>query len=193
MQELKTVLDVPAEMIQALAMGLDPPITIVQRYGFELVDLTRFNNQPWFADAVMRERERLRDEGYTFQARARLMNELVLEDLFTISRAGSMRDETKLEFSKHLADMTGMRKPPAQGPGAGGPQFQINIQIPVDARGPTNVREMIQGEKAKPPETLTFDVTPTVKADTLGPRPAFVPPDFNLSAGLAARPPEPSK
>jgi hypothetical protein len=182
---MNPVLHLPSEMMLELAMGLEPPITVLQKYGFQLKDLVALENQAWFNDALMRERERLRDEGYVWQAKARLMNESLIEELFKQSRAGALRPEVTMDLIKTLGDMTGQRKPPQTAAGANGPMFQINITLPENPRGPTNVKAMIEGQKEKAPEAMTVDfkVVEPDPVEALGPRPVRIP-DFALTSDL---------
>jgi len=178
-----SALFLPAEMMLELAIGLDPSITVVQKYGYELVDLVRFQNQEWFNDALARERERLRDEGYMWQAKARLMNESLIEEMFKQARAGILRPEVTMDLVKTLSDMTGQRKPPPQAATPGGPMFQINITIPDNAAGPVNVKELIEGQKAAAQPTLSVDFKP--KEPEL---PGIRPPGFSLTNDLVGPP-----
>jgi hypothetical protein len=155
-----SILHVPSEMIMELALGVDPPATVANKYGYAgLKDLVRLQNTPGFNDAVLRERQRLTDEGYTWAVKSRMMLESLIEKQFKDALAsGVWRPEDQLKLSALLMDMTGTRKPPqALTPGAGGPAFTINITIPEGARGPTNVKELISGQTTQS-KTMVLDM-----------------------------------
>lgn len=160
-----------AEMMLELAIGLEPPVKVAAKHNIDAVTFATMTTQDWFMDALLRERERLRDEGFTWQAKAKLMNQEVIQDLFKLSKANGLKPETQLEFSKHLSDMTGERKP-VNTLGSAGPQFQITINMPDNPRGPTNVKDLIQSQKAAklPPMVIEMGSPP----DTLPPAPAHV-------------------
>lgn len=165
---LNPILHVSAEMMLELALGLEPPIIVAKKYGYELSDFLKLQSMPGFNEQILNDRARLRDEGYTWQAKATLMNQELIRDLFIDAKAG-MKPELKLELSKHLSDMTGARKPAAGAAQPSGPLFQINITIPENARGPTNVKALIEGQKAAA-KPMVLDMTPS--PPTLPPRPA---------------------
>lgn len=182
MSAYNPVLYLEPDMMLELAMGLEPAFTIVQKYNFDLKEFVKIQNLPWFADALMRERERLRDEGFTWQAKARLMNESLLQDLFVEAKTLGMKPEMKLELSKHLADMTGTRKPVQTGPSTSGPQFQITITLPDNPRGPVNVKDMIEGQRSET-APMVIDMSPPARSP-LSPIASL----FKLSNDLAGPP-----
>lgn len=181
-----SALDLSPEMMLELALGLEPPLAVIAKHGVSAADFQTLQTQAWFLDALTRERERLRDEGYTFQAKARLMNEEILKDLYIDAKSNAMKPELKLELSKHLADMTGMRKP-AGGPAvAAGPAFAITINIPDNARGPVNIGELLAVKHDKP-APMVIEMTPSEPKFDLGPKPVGVP-DFRLTNDLVGPP-----
>lgn len=177
----------PAEMLMELALGMDPPLDVARKHGLSALQFAFLQQQPWFADALLRERQKLADEGTVWAAKALLMTQALFEDLFKESKAGSLKDELRMQLLKELKDAAGMsgRNTPGLAAGPSGPQFQIVINVPEGARGPTNIGDMLRA-KPTPPPTVTIDMRPDPVAD-LGPRPLTVP-DFRLTGDLVGPP-----
>lgn len=172
------------EMMAELALGVDPPLQIAQKYGMSAAEFGQLNAQAWFGEAVYRKREELQASGVTFVTKASMMAEEMWQDIFTQSKTTDMRMEHRIAAAKELTDISGL-KPKAAAHAGAGPSFTINIQLPAEAQAPSrHVLETRTVEKAEP---MIIDMTPV---QAIPPKPDGLRiPDFKLTDDLVgARP-----
>lgn len=169
---------VSPEMIAELALGLDPPLDVADKYGFNPAEFGQLQAQSWFAEMVVTKRVELTTNGQTFVAKARMMAEEMYTDLFKASKANTLSHTLQVEVAKQLAGAAGMNARAAEAPS--GPAFAITINLPGEAQGPSmRVVDKVASEK---PQPLVIDMTPMAP---LPPKPAGrTVPDFKLTDDL---------
>ncbi len=80
-------LDIPQEMILAIAVGMEDPQEIAARYGFENTRWTSLQQWKPFNDAVAKQKAELEQNGVTFRIKAKALTEDVFEDAYKIARS----------------------------------------------------------------------------------------------------------
>lgn len=121
-------LDVPQEMILAVAIGMEDPTEIASRYGFEGQRWEKLQQWKPFNDAVAKQRAELETSGMTFRIKAKALTEDVFEDAYKIARSNDATLLQKLEFIK-LGAKLGDMEPKTNTAVASGPGFSITINM----------------------------------------------------------------
>lgn len=121
-------LDVPQELILAVAIGLEEPEEIASRYGFVGDRWEKLKNWKPFTDAVAKQRAELEVSGVTFKIKAKALTEDVFEDAYKIARGNDATLMQKLEFIK-LGAKLGDMEPKASTQVQAGPGFSITINL----------------------------------------------------------------
>lgn len=121
-------LDIPQEMILAMAIGMEEPEEIASRYGFEGIRWKSLQVWKPFNDAVAKQKAELEQNGVTFRIKAKALTEDVFEDAYKIARSNDATLLQKLEFIK-LGAKLGDMEPKASAQVASGPGFSITINI----------------------------------------------------------------
>jgi hypothetical protein len=142
-------LDIPQEMILALAIGMEEPDQIASRYGFEGFDWKKLQAWKPFNDAVAKQKAELEQNGVTFRIKAKALTEDVFEDAYKIARSNDATLLQKLEFIK-LGAKLGDMEPKASAQVASGPGFSITINI----TDPPKKAEVVDAE---PVEEIKFE------------------------------------
>ena len=91
-------LDIPQEMILAMAIGMEEPDQIASRYGFEGIEWKKLQAWKPFNDAVAKQKAELEQNGVTFRIKAKALTEDVFEDAYKIARSNDATLLQKLEF-----------------------------------------------------------------------------------------------
>lgn len=181
--DLNPALYLSPEMVAELALGLEPPITVVEKYGFTLRQFVQLQNMPWFTEAVYRERERQRNEGVTFQSKSRLMAEELWTDIYKEAKANSYKSELKVDVAKQLTEIAGLKPKNVVTPGQTGPSFTVNISIPESMQGPRSAQTIL--DVTPPAIDVQFDA---VETPITGTRTLDVPVDFDLVGPMLLEP-----
>ncbi len=126
-------LDIPQEMILAIAVGMEDPQEIAARYGFENTRWTSLQQWKPFNDAVAKQKAELEQNGVTFRIKAKALTEDVFEDAYKIARSNDATLLQKLEFIK-LGAKLGDMEPKANAQIAAGPGFSITINLADTAK-----------------------------------------------------------
>ena len=126
-------LDIPQEMILAIAVGMEDPQEIAARYGFENTRWTLLQQWKPFNDAVAKQKAELEQNGVTFRIKAKALTEDVFEDAYKIARSNDATLLQKLEFIK-LGAKLGDMEPKANAQIAAGPGFSITINLADTAK-----------------------------------------------------------
>ncbi len=121
-------LEVPQEMILAIAIGLEDATEIASRYGFEGKRWAALQAWKPFNDAVAKQKAELETSGMTFRIKAKALTEDVFEDAYKIARSNDATLLQKLEFVK-LGAKLGDMEPKASAQVAAGPGFSITINL----------------------------------------------------------------
>lgn len=134
-------LDIPQEMILAMAIGMEEPDQIASRYGFEGIEWRKLQAWKPFNDAVAKQKAELEQNGVTFRIKAKALTEDVFEDAYKIARSNDATLLQKLEFIK-LGAKLGDMEPKASAQVASGPGFSITINI----TDPPKKQEVVDAE-----------------------------------------------
>lgn len=121
-------LEVPQELILAIAMGMEDPQEVAARYGYEGLKWELLNAWKPFTDAVAAKKAELETSGITFKIKAKALTEDVFEDAYRIARGNDATLLQKLEFVK-LGAKLGDMEPKASAQVQAGPGFSITINI----------------------------------------------------------------
>lgn len=145
-------LDIPQEMILAMAIGMEEPDQIASRYGFEGIDWRKLQAWKPFNDAVAKQKAELEQNGVTFRIKAKALTEDVFEDAYKIARSNDATLLQKLEFIK-LGAKLGDMEPKASAQVASGPGFSITINITDPPKKPEVVDvETVEQVEFEPPK-----------------------------------------
>lgn len=121
-------LEVPQELILAIAMGMEDPKEVASRYGYEGLKWDMLNAWKPFTDAVAAKRVELETSGITFKIKAKALTEDVFEDAYKIARSNDATLLQKLEFVK-LGAKLGDMEPKTNTQVQAGPGFSITINL----------------------------------------------------------------
>lgn len=139
-------LEVPQEMVVAMATGLEEPYEIAKRYGFDGNRWQQLKKWQPFLDAVAAQRAEFETNGMTFKIKAKALTEDVFEDAYKVARSNDASLLQKLEFIKLGAKLADM-EPKNTAQVAQGPGFSISINF------------------SSPPPNKTIDITPNEPAE----------------------------
>jgi hypothetical protein len=171
------------EMVQELALGMDPPLDIAKRYGVDYREYTWLEAQPWFGELIAKTRMEQHAEGITFAAKAKMMAEELFQTLFQAATTGNLAHTLSLDLAKQLTEIAGLKPKVTPGQGASGPAFQININVNSEGA-------LKSGQR--PIEGSAVEVKPvkmSIPLDNLPPKPeGFRVPDFRLTSDLVGTP-----
>jgi hypothetical protein len=180
---------VSPEMVIELAMGMDPPLDIAQKYGFSVAEFMALQAQEWFGKMVAEHRLVLHERGITVQTKARVILEEGLQDLAAKSKStDGLRPDIHMDMLKLAYDVSGLKAEQARNvPQAGStPGFVINIVVPEGRQGPS-IHKIDRGVADKP-APMVIELTPTA-TDELPPMPKHIKvPDFKLKDDLLGTP-----
>lgn len=150
--QLPPALDIPQEMILAMAIGMEEPDQIASRYGFEGIEWIKLQAWKPFNDAVAKQKAELEQDGVTFRIKAKALTEDVFEDAYKIARSNDATLLQKLEFIK-LGAKLGDMEPKASAQVASGPGFSITINITDPPKKPEVVDvETVEQVEFEPPK-----------------------------------------
>ena len=122
---------VPAELMTALAVGLDDPEEIAKRYFDKLKPAAwdKLKSYPPFVKEIERQRAELIATGYTFRIKAKQLTEDVFDDAYKSAKHEDATLMQKLEFIKLGAKLADME--PKANVNSSAPTFSINISLPT--------------------------------------------------------------
>lgn len=119
---------VPPDMVACIALGMETGDVIASRHGYTLQDWEALQAQDWFQRMVEVKRDDLRVNGHTFKAKAQMMAEDLLADVYLDAKKsdGAVFKLDTLKYFAKLADL----EPKASTQVQSGGGFQINITFP---------------------------------------------------------------
>lgn len=129
-------LDIPPQLVWECAAGLEDPVAIAQRFGFEGEKWERLSQWSPFITAVQTQRAEFERNGMTFRLKAGLMAEEMMAMMFKQAIANDTSVMQKLSVFNALTDVAGL-KAPKEDKNAGAnaaPKFSITINIPQGAQ-----------------------------------------------------------
>lgn len=121
-------LNLPTEVVVALAIGADDPYNILTGYGFSERMVEIISTDPAIQKAVDAKRRELQREGYTFRLKAALAAEMLLDEVVTTALDPKATLATKHDVLKTLAKF-GNLEPKEDKQAVAPTGFQVNIQI----------------------------------------------------------------
>jgi hypothetical protein len=122
-------INVPAELILDIALGLHPHDKIAQKHGITEHDLLKLHTQEWFNRQVNAQRESLEKAGFDFKAKVKLLAEDMVVDVYHAAKK-SDAVTPKLDAAKMLTKLAGLEPNPALAAAQGAPSFSISISLP---------------------------------------------------------------
>lgn len=140
---MPTPVDVPPELIMAIATGLEEPRDVAYRHGIVGEQWEMLQKWKPFLDAVAKQRAELEVNGFTFRLKAKLLTEDVFDEAYKIAKSNETTLMQKIEFVKLGAKLADM-EPKQSAQVAQGPGFSISINF-----------------NSPPPEKRVVNVTPT--------------------------------
>lgn len=146
-------LEVPQELILAIAMGMEDPKEIASRYGYEGLKWEMLGAWKPFTDAVAAKKAELETSGITFKIKAKALTEDVFEDAYRIARGNDATLLQKLEFVK-LGAKLGDMEPKTNTQVQAGPGFSITINIAQPKTEPLTIDEVDEVAQIEQSEAL---------------------------------------
>lgn len=133
--EPHVTLDIPPQLVWECAAGLEDPVAIAQRFGFEGEKWERLCQWPPFISAVQTQRAEFERNGMTFRLKAGMMAEEMMGMMFKQAISNDTTILQKLSVFQALTDVAGL-KAPKNDPGNANvaPKFSITINIPQGAQ-----------------------------------------------------------
>jgi len=119
--------NISPEMLTELALALEPPYTVAQRYGMTPSEYDLVEASPAFRAHVENRRTELENDGYDLKSRVKLMAEQLLIESFKDAVAtGNIAH--RLEVTKYFTKLAELEpKPGAVASSNNGMMIQINI------------------------------------------------------------------
>lgn len=146
-------LDVPQELILAIAIGMENPVEVASRYGFEGAQWEKLQAWKPFADAVAAKRAELESSGITFKIKAKALTEDVFEDAYKIARGNDATLLQKLEFIK-LGAKLGDMEPKTNTQVQAGPGFSITINLSPPKTETVTLAEVVEVNQIEQAEAV---------------------------------------
>jgi len=146
-------LEVPQELILAIAMGMEDPKEVASRYGYEGLKWEMLSAWKPFTDSVAAKKAELETSGITFKIKAKALTEDVFEDAYRIARANDTTLLQKLEFVK-LGAKLGDMEPKANTQVQAGPGFSITINLSPPKAEPLTIDEVEEVAQIEQTEAL---------------------------------------
>lgn len=150
------LLDLDPKLVFDLAARVDPPAAIAARYGLDPTYLAEVMETPHVKRMISAKRKELDDAGFVLAAKAKLMFEDLMPDVYRKAKSENTTLSGVLEAAKFLRTVAGLDK---QDPGAQ-PGEKFSIQI------------VFSGQQPSAPVTIDVQATPVIE---LPPPPDYIP------------------
>ena len=124
----RAMMQIPAEMVVAMAQGLETEAEIATRFGFAAENLEKLLDYPPFKAAVAAKRADLEKSGWVFRQKAAMQAEMLMDQVFVNAMSNDVGLMQKLETLKYLTKV-GNLEPKEDKASAAGPGFQIQINL----------------------------------------------------------------
>ena len=133
--EAHVTLDIPPQLVWECAAGLEDPVAIAQRFGFEGEKWERLAQWPPFISAVQTQRSEFERNGMTFRLKAGMMAEEMMSMMFKQAISNDTTILQKLSVFQALTDVAGLKAPKNDVTNTNAaPKFSITINIPQGAQ-----------------------------------------------------------
>lgn len=133
--EAHVTLDIPPQLVWECAAGLEDPVAIARRFGFEGEKWERLAQWPPFISAVQTQRSEFERNGMTFRLKAGMMAEEMMGMMFKQAISNDTTILQKLSVFQALTDVAGLKAPKNDVVNTNAaPKFSITINIPQGAQ-----------------------------------------------------------
>jgi len=134
-------LDIPPQLVWECAAGLEDPVVIAQRFGFEGDKWERLAQWAPFITAVQVQRAEFDRSGVTFRLKAGLMAEEMMSQMFKQTISADSTILQKLSVFQSLVDVAGLKpdKKLSSADQNAAPKFSITINIPQAGPSPITI------------------------------------------------------
>lgn len=150
----QTLLDLDPKLVFDLAARVDPPAVVAERYGLDPDFLSELMETPHVKRLISTKRKELDDGGFALAAKAKLMFEDMLPDIYRRAKSENATLSGVLEAAKFMRTVAGLDK---QDVNAQQEKFSITIQF--------------GGAQPAPSTRITIDAQATPVADLDNPPP----------------------
>lgn len=127
----KAMVDVPAEMVLAIAVGLEEPADIARRFGFEGTKWDALSAWKPFQDAVQARAAELEQSGYTFRLKSAMRADMLSDQVFIEAMGHDATLGQKMEAMRTFARLGDLEPKAQTAVAAQGSGFSITINIPA--------------------------------------------------------------
>lgn len=124
----KAMVQIPAEMVVAIAQGLEDPADVAERFGFTGKRWEQLQEYPPFKAAVAGKIAELEKSGWVFRQKAAMGAEMVMEQVIVQAMSNDVSLVQKLETLKTLSKL-GNLEPKEEKQAQVGTGFQIQINL----------------------------------------------------------------
>lgn len=122
------ITQIPAEMVVAMAQGLEEPVEIAARFGFGGERWEKLQQYEPFKQAVAAKKAELEKSGWVFRQKAAMQAEMLMDQVFVSAMSNDVGLMQKLETLKFLTKAGNLEPKEDKAAGAGaGFQIQINL------------------------------------------------------------------
>lgn len=167
---MEHIAHVSTEMITEIAMDVENPVAIAQRFGYSQQEYLMLCAHPWFTRAVEEKREILKSEGMSFKTQ---MGSLAQDMLIQAWQAASASDsvQNKLDVAKYLTKVAGLEPQPNALALAAGAGFSLVISLPPTATAAAQTIAMtgVQDLLGPVEDAFVIDTGPDAQVDALPP------------------------
>ena len=133
--EAHVTLDIPPQLVWECAAGLEDPVSVAARFGFEGDKWERLAQWPPFITAVQNQRAEFERNGMSFRLKAGMMAEEMMSMMFKQAISMDSTILQKLSVFQALTDVAGLKVPKNSDVNTNAaPKFSITINIPQGAQ-----------------------------------------------------------
>jgi hypothetical protein len=123
-----SMVDVPPEMVMAIAMGLEDPGVIASRHGFEGAKWAKLQSWKPFLDTVAAQRAEFEKSGLSFRIKAAMKADILADKLFVDAMGNDVTLTQRMEATKMFAKL-GNLEPKEEKVAQTGTTFSISIDL----------------------------------------------------------------
>jgi hypothetical protein len=118
---------IPPELVYELALGLAPPVEIMQNHGFTADDYRQLMAMPAFQRELERVRVELNEDGWVRETKLKLMADQLLDRTYQDGMSPTTHPSLRLDITKNFAKWSGLEKASIGQVAASGMTIQINL------------------------------------------------------------------
>jgi hypothetical protein len=170
-----TGMDVPAQLVAELAIGVDSPDEIASRFGIDGRKWEALKTWKPFLDAIDQQRAEFERSGYTFRVKSAMKADAISDALFVQAMRNDATLLQRLEALKVFAKL-GELEPNPKATAPTGPTFSITIDL-----GSQGTKTIQATATVSEPEQIEAEDAVVIAEEAPEAKPAFKVPDFDLS------------